>query len=425
MSQANDLRAQFEDLLTTEEGRAKVEKALTVVDRPEIDAPAQWGDREQVIALALRFRTMLPKGHELSLAQTMAAAQHAMLTGLNPFRGEVYYYPGKGGTLAIVDGYKALTREASLECAYDEIDVDMPLGPGELHHVKVTIFRHDRREQLEWYRDKGADFQTAFDLVSKSAVGVVTEAEVKKVGDPPQGWTWRQVAYKRALKTALNLSHNMPSIEDLARRRLANGGTHPALLANGEETQAGDWADQPQAVIEAGPAVQEQHAAMTARDRKAQHDWASLTPEAQQARAAEASRILYGDPDFEGFGDDTQPDVVDGEVIDPPPEEDMDPLFDLPPLDDGYPEPAASASEVQKFLEAVNNEIEDKAGDPFYKHVNHLSNALALHLGPSFTYPPASDLRKWDTLKSLAVQHGIRELAKQKGGNGGSDTEGS
>lgn len=427
MSQADELREQMEAMLDSPDGRAKVEKALTVVNRPEIDAPAVWGERDAVVSLALRFKTMLPSGGDLNLAQTMAAAQHCLLTGLNPFRGEVYYYPGKAGALAIVDGYKALTRWASEECPFDEIDTDLEPGPGELHRVEVVIFRHDRREALDWYLEKGASFDRAWKLVTKSAVGIVTDKEVKQTGDPPKGWTWRQVAYKRALKNALNLSHNMPSIEELARARLETG--QRGLLAEGEETRADDW-EASAAIVQGGQAVHEAHAAMKARDRKARHEWESLDREAQQAKAADNSRILYGDPAFEGFGDDPpgpppeeDDGYLEGEIVGP--DDGAIPLPGLTaPPPDTMPEPAATTTEIERFFEEVKAESAKEHGHTFYKHREHLSNALALHLGPSFQYPPASDLRKWATLKSLAVQHAGREIEKaKKNGKGKSDDE--
>lgn len=295
MDKKEELKQQFEEVFDDTEKKEEAARALTT----QTDAAlAAWGDREAVIATGIRIKTMLPGGDKLTIPHALAAGQYAVATGLNPFRGEFYAYTDKKGNLSIVDGYKALTRWANDECPYDEQFRPLKPEEGEAHRIKCIIMRHDRRQQLDYYLEKGADFETAFGLVTKSAVGVVKTSETRwpdgNPKDPPQGWTWEQVAEKRALKNALNFSHGMPTVAELARKSWEVAGilTKPEDWEGTEDLKSQD--------------ERERYAEMSARTRGVQEAFRQLSPEEQQAKLADNDRLLHGDHDEDDpFGEMT------------------------------------------------------------------------------------------------------------------------
>jgi len=197
----------------------------------------EWGKREDIVALSRRIRSMLPGGNKMGTEQAMALAQYAIALDANPFRGEIYGFTSRG-RFVLVDGYKVLVRWAKRQCPYSERCV--PLGEDELSEgdigFRCWILRDDARATLRDLVQAGAAFQEAYEIAATSAVGIVTQADRTdrhgKPIDPPKGWTWDQVARKRALKNALNLSHGAPSPREIARESWTVGGT---------ETQPGDW----------------------------------------------------------------------------------------------------------------------------------------------------------------------------------------
>jgi hypothetical protein len=299
MATKEELKQQFEEAFDDTEQKEAAARALTT----QTDAAlVVWGDREAVIATGIRIKTMLPGGDKLTIPHALAAGQYAVATGLNPFRGEFYAYTDKKGNLSIVDGYKALTRWAEDECPFDVQYRPLDPGPGEAYRIKCIIMRHDRKKQLDYYLDKGADFQTAFDLVTTSAVGVVTEDETRwadsgKAKDPPTGWTWEQRAETRALKNALNRSHKMPTVAELARKSWEVAGIM---------TRSEDWEGTEE--LTTGE-ERERLAEMQARDRERQEEWATLSEEEKKEKVQDASVMLYGEDTDDPFGE-----VIEGEV---------------------------------------------------------------------------------------------------------------
>lgn len=190
----------------------------------------EYGKREDIAALARRLRSMLPGGNKMSTEQAMALAQYAISLDANPFRGEIYGFTSKG-RFVLVDGYKILVRWAKRQAPYSERYEPMDaeeLNDGDIG-FRCWILRQDARATLQEMVQAGADFQTAFEIAATSAVGVVTKADrTTRDGrqmEPPVGWTWEQVAKKRALKNALNLSHGAPSPREIARESWLIGDT--------------------------------------------------------------------------------------------------------------------------------------------------------------------------------------------------------
>ena len=265
--------------------------AVTV--RPQ-DAPVEWGKRGEIGALADRFAVMLPGAKEMTREEVLTAAQYARVMDLNPFRGEVYFYKDRG-KLCVVDGYKALARWAKNEMPYTDRYDPLPPDDGELVKMRCWILREDRKEFLREYKEMGATFQEAFEIAATYADGVVMVSETKtRRGDdrtPPTGWTWEQVARKRAFKNAINLSHGAPSPRDIAKQ---------SWEVNGVTTAPADWDGAEVLSQEEVEALAE----LRARTRETLADFRELPPDERKAKAADNSRALYGDPDFEGFDDE-------------------------------------------------------------------------------------------------------------------------
>ena len=259
------------------------------------DAPDEYGTREEVQALALRIQHS-PLGKGFTQEELWGIAQYARVMDLNPFRGEFYPMRGKDGKIHMVDGYKDMARWAKNEAAYSEVYDRLPLKDGELYKYRCRIMRDDRLPLIGKYKDMGATFQEAFNLVSTYADGCLLEKEtIGRNGhpiDPPKGWTWRQVTRKRALKNALNLSHGAPSPKQIAAT---------SYIVNGTDTTLEDWEGTEELKY---PEERENLAALRAQTRENRAEWESLSADQQQAKLKENTDLLRGEEDFEGFGDE-------------------------------------------------------------------------------------------------------------------------
>lgn len=235
------------------------------------------GEKEELIDLGNKMKALLPGGDKLSDTQAMSVGNYAALTHANPFRGEIYGYESKG-QLVLVDGYKLLIRWAKKISDYDEDYGDrLPTGVEGLNDgdigYRCTIMRHDRKKAIREYVNLGATFKEAYDLVSNSAVGIVMGKETRN--DPPKGWSWDQVARKRALKNVLNQAYAMPSIEELGKLNWE---------VDDQTTIPEDWAgtDIYHTTEEA-----ENHARLAAQERERQDKVVNMTEEETEAHAKE------------------------------------------------------------------------------------------------------------------------------------------
>jgi hypothetical protein len=246
----------------------------------------EYGSREDIKALARRVKVMLPGGNRMSDAQAMALAQYSIATNANPFRGEIYGFESRG-QFVLVDGYKLLVRWAKRQCPYSEKYERLAaeeLQAGAIG-IRCRILRDDARDTLRDLVSLGAEFSEAFELASTDAVGVVTKDEMKHA--PPKGWTWEQVARKRALKNTLNLSHGAPSPREIAKE---------SWMVDDKETKPEDWAD-----VEFGdaPYVREQKAVLNATTREHTKQWQSMTEEEQRERFEHNQVVLHGSEEDE------------------------------------------------------------------------------------------------------------------------------
>jgi len=247
----------------------------------------EWGTREDIAALSRRIQSMLPGGDRMKAAQAMALAQYAIALDANPFRGEIYGFVSRG-QFVLVDGYKVLVRWAKRQCPYSERyePLDEDELPKDAIGFRCWILRDDARATLRDLVQAGADFGEAYEITATSAVGIVTKADRTdrsgKPIDPPKGWTWQQVARKRALKNALNLSHGAPSPKEIARESWRVGET---------ETIPEDWTDCAPGML---PIERERLAKLNAQYREMQEERENddRTPE---EILAEGRALLRGD----------------------------------------------------------------------------------------------------------------------------------
>lgn len=234
-------------------------------------------EKDNLVDLGHQIKTLLPGGEKLTVNQAISLGNYATLTRANPFRGEVYGFTDFKGQLKLVDGYKLLVRWAKKIAEYDEKYSERlasgveGIQEGDIGY-RVTLMRYDKKSSIREYIDLGATFKEAYDLVANQAVGIVFKKETwsktkNKPIDPPTGWSWDQVARKRALKNVLNIAYAMPSIEELARLNWE---------VDGQETKPQDWAKQGtyQTTGEA-----ETHARLTAQERERQEKVAAMNEE--------------------------------------------------------------------------------------------------------------------------------------------------
>lgn len=273
---------------------------LTVVD--------PWGEKSQMLELGERLRVMLPGGQALNPDQAMALAQYSKLADANPFRGEIYAAVIRG-KLVFVDGYKLLVRWARRQCNYTDFYVEWDNERKVKEQLTANdigftcyILRDDQKHIVKDFVSMGATFQEAYDRVAFSASGVVTKREDMTTNNntynqPPKGWTWADVAKKRALKNALNLSHGAPSPSEISKE---------SWMVDNTETIDADWQNIPE--FEQDPEVKARYAKLSALTRNVVESQATMTLEQKLDQLAQNTELLRGQPE-NGIGepfDETQ-----------------------------------------------------------------------------------------------------------------------
>lgn len=191
------------------------EKALAI--KP--DAPIEWGSREEVTALADRLKTMLPG--KLTTEEALLLAQYSAAMDANPFREEIYAYQSRG-KVVLVEGYKLLVRWARRQCNFYERYERVTNGDDTVADDDIAfrcrLLRDDALPALADLTQAGVP--NAYEITSTEAIGVVRKADRTtregKPQSPPIGWTWEEVARKRALKNAINRAYGTPSPREIA-----------------------------------------------------------------------------------------------------------------------------------------------------------------------------------------------------------------
>ena len=110
--------------------------AIVTQDEIALDS---YGAREDVREMTTRLTAMLPSVKELGRSGAMALAQASLAMGLNPFIGEVWAIPQRGGTFAIMVGIKGLCRKAHQQAAAD----------GGMYSVHIRTVDADEIEGLQ------------------------------------------------------------------------------------------------------------------------------------------------------------------------------------------------------------------------------------------------------------------------------------
>lgn len=284
LSAATLARLKETEEAATEE--AATEESLTTAESPDTAMIIGWGNRAELREIATRIRRFVPGADKLSDAQCLSFAQYARITDANPVRGEIYAWDSKGdgtGDLIMCDGYKLLTRWANKQAPFSQWYEDVPTDGGDIGK-KCFILRTDQRPLLQVLIQAGAPWREAVDMIATTAVGIVKKSDMwskkyKSAISPPKGWTWAQVAEKRALKNALNRSHGMPSPGEIARESWMVGDT---------ATIASDWEE---CTPEMSPEERARLAAMHARARQQEPD-----PRTPEQVLTQNGAILHGTP---------------------------------------------------------------------------------------------------------------------------------
>lgn len=207
---------------------APIEEAAVIEVEPTA-AMKLWGTDHELALMTERFRSLVPGMDDLNDEQCTAVAQYAGSMGLNPFAGEIYAWVDKDGKFHMQEGYRAWTRWANEKEPYTATFRDLEAGKGNLGQKCYVMKRSDRDSYIRMV-EGGTPWEIAFDLCTTEAVGVVYKEETSR--RPPHGWTWNQVARKRALKSCLKISHGQPSVHEMRRH---------ALMVEGVSTQTDDW----------------------------------------------------------------------------------------------------------------------------------------------------------------------------------------
>lgn len=259
---------------------------------------AELEERRQVLREAgADLKKLLPGGHKLTDNEAVTLAQYSQLTGANPFRGEMYGFKDKFGNFRVVDGYKLLIREAKSQCDYTDqyeklAEGEEGLTSGDIGY-RCLLLRNDKLHLIKSFVDSGATFQEAKDTVTNLAVGIVKKEEMwsekkKKAIDPPKGWSWEQVARKRALKFAIQFAYSLPSPEDLAKRQAEQEGV---------QTKPEDWPDEDTYNTHV---ERKEHALLAAKTRNHQARVAAMNEterDEYQAEIRHATNLMRNDGD--------------------------------------------------------------------------------------------------------------------------------
>lgn len=276
------------------------EKALQVIEETKyIEA---WGDEQMISKLAKRLKQTVPALTNLKKPENIVrVAQYAALSGANIFRGEIYAYEDWKGDLQLVEGYKILVRWARRQCNFYEKYAAFTDDERKVHNLgdkaigyTCYILREDAVPTMKALTEAGVP--DAYETVASTAVGIVDEKDMYVQGgknrgkyiDPPRGWSWDQVARKRALKNALNIAYGMPSPREIAQE---------GLIVEGVETRMEDWQD----VTAKSQPGREAAAVAEATAREVGDSVSDLTDEEREAWIKERNYILHGDPDEDPF----------------------------------------------------------------------------------------------------------------------------
>lgn len=216
-----------------------------------------WESRDSVRELQERLALMLPGGAKLDKAAVGALAQGAILHGLDPLNGEIWYIPGRG----LMIGVKGLRKKAREQVQGNFwIDFREITSPEERKRLRIPegALAYEARlfdsENIRIYVDAVSQFTKAGipweaareilgDKPYTSGIGVLAAGEQTKMQPA-------QCAMKRAEADALKRRFDVPfgmSVESDAEESIGqpwadspviDGATVKALWEEPEETKA-------------------------------------------------------------------------------------------------------------------------------------------------------------------------------------------
>ena len=263
-----------------------------------------YAQETEIEQLGNRLKFVIPGGEDLSPLGAVRAADYGRAIDANLARGEIYAWEDSKG-LHIVEGYKLLVRWARRQS--DFLDREERLTPREMEErgldpekdigYRVWILREDKIPTLNKLIAQMAPFAAhmdeppydkAYREVAQCAVGVVTKKDrLTKKGDdkdPPTGWTWHDVAIKRALKNALNKAYGIPSPREIADESWRVGEV---------QTTEQDWEIVNEEMPDAPKQERELLAAQLALSRERQAELEAMSPEERQA-ALDGAPVVVG-----------------------------------------------------------------------------------------------------------------------------------
>ena len=174
--------------------------------RPDVELEA-YGEIDKVREMTRRLMAMLPSAKDLGPAGAGALAQASLAMGLNPFIGQVWAIPQRGGTYGIMVGISGLRAKAHEQAKAD-------------HGMYSVTYRQVREDEIEGLQINKGDIVRACDLTVSgdrarrhlemtrevpryTGIGVYRSGESTKMNP-------LQVARKRAEAEAIKQAFDVP-----------------------------------------------------------------------------------------------------------------------------------------------------------------------------------------------------------------------
>lgn len=270
-------------------------KALVVVEDVSGTALEAYGQLEQVAHLVDRLMMLHGAAPEVGRAGMRAVASLAIMVGANPLPGvgEIHVWQSKGKTQIDLGIFFYRRRADELGGVFwfikprlmdDEERAANQIADNEL----AGICQACRKADLLDFISRGFTKDEIREGLAVYGIGSVPQGATPKAGRP-LSWT----ATKNAEK-------------DLYRRlysnwqRIPQGGQIPQILQDLDKPLVTALPQIPAEVAEAGPDAVDRYYQLISGSQQAK----AMSPDERQAKAAENSQLLYGDPSFQGFGDE-------------------------------------------------------------------------------------------------------------------------
>jgi hypothetical protein len=171
------------------------------------------GSNQDVEAMAIRFKTALKGGDKLNNNEARALAQVSLVTGLNPYIGEVWYIPGKGPMVGIAGARHLWNEKSRAGGGYSFVEI-LPCAPDEAGAVEADVvgafkaIAHDSKATTEYQKLFSQTLET---LRAAGTDPKVLFEEARMICGPKPQW----VGYGYATKSEPSVMNKMK----LARKR--------------------------------------------------------------------------------------------------------------------------------------------------------------------------------------------------------------